>query len=71
MAMNAADHSTLVFLLKAIEAAPAKSADLLALAAQRQPASEAFQTAVNDLKTFAGDEKALIAKSEELRRQLR
>ena len=71
--MNAADHSTLVFLLNAIEAAPAKSADLLALAEQRPQASVPFQTAVRDLRRIAGagDEKALLAKSEQMRREIR
>jgi len=71
--MNAADHSTLVFLLNAIEAAPAKSVDLLALAEQRLQASAPFQTAVRDLRRIAGagDEKALLAKSEQMRREIR
>jgi hypothetical protein len=69
--MDAADHSTLVFLLDAIEAAPAKSSDLLALAAKRPQASEDFKVEVRKLTSLAGDRNALIAQSEELRQRLR
>ena len=68
--MNAAEHSTLVFLLNAIETAPSKSEDLLALAGRKE-ASDSFRTAVRDLHDVVGDEKALLAKSEQMRRALR
>lgn len=69
--MNSADHSVLVFLLSAIEAAPNKSSDLLAVAARRPQASEDFRAEARKLTSLAGDEKALIASSEELRKRLR
>jgi hypothetical protein len=68
--MTASEHSTLVFLLNAIEAVPSKSGDLLALA-ERKEASDSFRIAVRDLRHVAGDEKALLAKSEQMRKSLR
>jgi len=68
--MTSAEHSTLVFLLQAIEATPAKSRELLNLA-ERHQRSEGFRDAVSSLRSVEGDERALLERSETMRRALR
>lgn len=69
--MNAAEHSTMVFLLLAVEKAPEKARDMLTLSAMQSGASAAFLQALGRLTEVVEDHSALLKRSAEMRRELR
>ena len=68
--MTHAEHSTLVFLLMSLQAAPVKAKDFLRLAARTKPSTQAYTNALERLRS-AVKENQLMAVCETMRTELR